>query len=122
MPEWVYTDKLTPQTILAEQNAEVRRAMMEIYGIDRMVSMAKKKAVDDWGTLWEFPMKQRSGFPVTYLEVVNATPEPDGSFRHYFLRTRSSHKTPYDAWLASWRGPNGQLTHDELQKWELAQS
>ena len=40
---------------------------------------------DDFGRLWDGGL-DAGGQPIRAVQVVNATPEADGSFRHYFLR------------------------------------
>ena len=37
-----------------------------------------------FGTLWWRELDRDE--PIVMVEVVNQTPEPDGSFKHYFLR------------------------------------
>jgi hypothetical protein len=46
---------------------------------------AELKAQDDFGTLWATTVRL-GGEPTHLVEVVNATPEPDGTYRRYFLR------------------------------------
>jgi hypothetical protein len=80
-PEWI-----TIEHIETEENAEVRRVMIERYGQARYLqdSSAEKIHEDDWGTLYrkEVPGDE----PLVMVKVVNSTPEPDGSFHDYFLR------------------------------------
>jgi hypothetical protein len=77
---------LRVEHIRAEPNVELRRVMLEHYGSDRYLRDAGATRVheDDTGTLWraEVPNDQ----PVVMVEVVNATPEPDGTRRSYWLR------------------------------------
>jgi hypothetical protein len=73
--------------IESEQNAEIRRVLIERYGQGRYLleSGAKKIHSDDWGTLYrkEIPDDE----PLVMVKVVNSTPEPDGSgHKDYFLR------------------------------------
>ncbi|GAA3926348.1 hypothetical protein GCM10023085_04610 [Actinomadura viridis] len=77
---------LTPARIDAEENAEQRRVMLEIYGYDRYLAEtgAKPQQRDSTGVLWRIPV--RDDEDVVMVEVVNSTPEPDGSYRTYFLR------------------------------------
>jgi hypothetical protein len=51
---------------------------------------------DDFGRLWDAGRDGR-GEPIRVLEVVNATPEADGSSRHYFLRVPPSVRTAHEA-------------------------
>ncbi|MFC4011629.1 DUF6745 domain-containing protein [Nonomuraea purpurea] len=77
---------LTPERIRAEENAELRRAMMEHFGLDRYLveSGAKPVHTDETGVLWRVELADDE--PLAMVEVVNSTPEPDGTSRTYFLR------------------------------------
>ena len=80
-------DTMTGAQIEAEANAEVRRVMIERFGADRYMRDAGAIVIDHderWGTLWRKPRAGDSD--MLMLEVVNRSPEPDGSFRHYWLR------------------------------------
>jgi hypothetical protein len=79
-------ESLTVLEIESEANAEIRRVMIARYGQERylMDSGADEIHRDDFGVLYskEIPGDE----PLMMLKVVNATPEPDGSFKDYFLR------------------------------------
>jgi hypothetical protein len=79
-------EHLTVERIQAEENAEVRRVMLEHFGFDRYLKESKATEVgrDECGILWRirFPNDE----PLVMVEVVNSTAEPDGTFRTYFLR------------------------------------
>lgn len=77
---------LTPEVIQAERNAEVRRIMLEHYGHDRYIvdSGAKPMQEDEAGRLWQVFLNGDE--PISMVEVVNSTAEPDGTFRTYWLR------------------------------------
>lgn len=47
-------------------------------------SGAKEIHRDDYGILYRTPMPGDE--PLVMIKVVNSTPEPDGSFKDYFLR------------------------------------
>ena len=78
--------RLTANRITAEPNAELRRIMLEHYGYERYLREAGARRVhhDECGTLWRLTF--RDDEPLTMVEVVNATPEPDGEHRVYWLR------------------------------------
>ena len=71
--------------INGEENSEVRRVMIERYGPGRYIteSHAEKVHADDFGILWRVP--QPNDDPLMVCQVVNSTPEPDGSFKDYWL-------------------------------------
>jgi len=77
---------LTVERIQAEENAEMRRVMLEHFGFERYLreSGAKKQHADEFGTLWRVDIPGDE--PLVMVEVINSTAEPDGSFRTYFLR------------------------------------
>ncbi|WP_329083398.1 DUF6745 domain-containing protein [Streptosporangium sp. NBC_01469] len=77
---------LSAPRIGQEPNAELRRVMLEHYGFDRYLKESGAEVVqrDDTGVLWQarFPDDES----LVMVEVVNSTPEPDGTSRTYFLR------------------------------------
>jgi uncharacterized protein DUF6745 len=77
---------LTPQRIREEENAELRRVMLEHYGYDRYLadSGAEPLQRDEAGVLWRITLEGDE--PLVMVEVVNSTPEPDGTHRTYWLR------------------------------------
>jgi len=77
---------LTAERIAQERNAEQRRVMLEIYGFDRYLADTNAKPVnrDEAGVLWRINLPDDE--PVVMVEVINATPEPDGTRRTYWLR------------------------------------
>lgn len=84
---------LTPELIRAEENAELRRVMLEYYGYDRYLaeSGARHEHRDETGVLWRVALADDED--VVMVEVVNSTPEPDGSHRTYWLRVPPSTRT-----------------------------
>ncbi|MFF6988893.1 DUF6745 domain-containing protein [Streptomyces sp. NPDC010273] len=84
---------LTPDRIRAEENAELRRVMLEYYGYDRYLtdSGARPLHRDETGTLWRIDLADDE--PVVMVEVLNSTPEPDGTHRTYWLRVPPSTRT-----------------------------
>lgn len=80
-PDWI-----TVKHIEIEGNAEVRRVMIERYGQARYLldSGAKELHRDEWGILYQKEIPDDES--LVMVKVVNSTPEPDGSFRDYFLR------------------------------------
>ncbi|MFF0309491.1 DUF6745 domain-containing protein [Streptosporangium sp. NPDC004379] len=84
---------LTVQRIDAEENAELRRVMLEHFGYDRYLAESGAVPVhrDETGVLWRIVLPDDE--PVTTVEVVNSTAEPDGTFRRYWLRVPPSTRT-----------------------------
>ncbi|WP_405675150.1 hypothetical protein OG292_04675 [Streptomyces sp. NBC_01511] len=84
---------LDPARIRAEENAELRRVMLEHYGYDRYLaeSGAKPMDKDETGILWRIALADDED--VVMVEVVNSTPEPDGTSRTYWLRVPPNTRT-----------------------------
>lgn len=93
IPAWLEDSPhlITHKHIERQQNIEIRRIMLERFGIARYLkeSGAIQANVDDTGVLWRRAYPARNGrneHVLMYVEVINGTAEPDGHFRHYFLR------------------------------------
>ncbi|MEV4681175.1 DUF6745 domain-containing protein [Streptomyces kurssanovii] len=84
---------LTPERIRDEENAELRRVMLEYYGYDRYLAESGAEPVhrDETGILWRIALADDED--VVMVEVVNSTPEPDGSHRTYWLRVPPTTRT-----------------------------
>ncbi|MBD0710231.1 MULTISPECIES: DUF6745 domain-containing protein [unclassified Streptomyces] len=84
---------LTPERIREEENAELRRVMLEYFGYDRYLtaSGARHEHRDGTGVLWRIELADDED--VVMVEVVNSTPEPDGSHRTYWLRVPPATRT-----------------------------
>ena len=79
-------ETITAGEITAESNAEVRRVMLPRFGEGRYIEALGAKALDrsDYGTLYRAELEGDE--PLVMVKVTNATPEPDGSFKDYWLR------------------------------------
>ncbi|MCF2525696.1 hypothetical protein LZ495_00440 [Yinghuangia sp. KLBMP8922] len=77
---------LDANRIRREANAELRRVMLEIYGYDRYLEEVGARPLhrDATGVLWRIDLPNDE--PVVMVEVLNSTPEPDGTTRTYWLR------------------------------------
>jgi hypothetical protein len=99
VPEYVIMspETITVENIDSEQNAEVRRVMVDRYGADRYLvdSNAVEVHQDDWGILYRKDIPDDE--PLMMVKVVNSTPEPDGSFKDYFLRVPPTVNTALEA-------------------------
>lgn len=84
---------VTADAIRLERNAELRRIMLEHYGAERYVvdSGAEPIQQDEAGRLWRVFMPGDE--PISMVEVVNSTAEPDGTFRTYWLRVPPTMRT-----------------------------
>ncbi len=79
-------DLITVEHITKEENAEVRRIMLDRFGTERFIRESGAKPVDtsDHGTLYRTEMPNDE--PLVMVKVTNSTAEPDGSFKDYWLR------------------------------------
>ena len=82
-------DLLTVDRIRGERNVEVRRVMIERKGREAFLREAGATVIhrDDWGTLWRVDLPGES---LLVVEVVNSTPEPDGTWKRYMLGVNPS--------------------------------
>ena len=89
--------RLTVGEIEDEYNVELRRAMIDIYGQQRFLLDGRARVVhqDEFGTLYSLEVPRDE--PLVMVEVVNSTPEPDGSRKSYFLRVPPQMKTAREA-------------------------
>ena len=100
IPAWLIEqpERLTVAAIDAEQNAEVRRVMLERYGWAKFMQDSGAQRIDHderWGTLYRRDIADDE--PLVMVEVINRSPEPDGSFRHYTLRVPPTCRTALEA-------------------------
>jgi hypothetical protein len=79
-------EPLTFDLIEREPNAEIRRVLIERYGLENYLREGHviKIQQDDCGILYK--MNLPSEEPIIVVRVKNSTPEPDGTIKEYFLR------------------------------------
>lgn len=102
-----HPERITVEAIDKERNAEIKRIMVERYGYERFMKDGGgiKVHEDEFGILWRRPLtdKRRVGWGapgeevLMLVEVVNGTPEPDGSIKHYWLRVPPTVRTAREA-------------------------
>jgi len=81
-----FPDRITFAEIQTETNAEVRRVLIERYGLSRYLldSKAVRLCEDEFGEVYKTDVQEDE--PLVMVKVMNSTAEPDGSFKPYFLR------------------------------------
>jgi hypothetical protein len=98
-PRWIIEqpDRITLETIDGEANVQVRRCMIEIMTPARYVALggAARIAEDETGVLWRKIWFATDAWVA--VEVINATPEADGSRRHFFLQVPAHMRTAREA-------------------------
>jgi len=99
VPEYIVKnpEQITPQKIDAEENVEIRRIMIERYGLEKYFkdSKADKIHTDDFGTLYK--IEQKDDEPIMMVKVVNSTPEADGHYKDYLIRVPPEMTTAHQA-------------------------
>lgn len=69
-----------------EHNLEIRRVLIERYGVQQYVLDSGATIIhhDECGTLYSKEVVRDE--PILMVRVTNSTPEPDGEYKEYFLR------------------------------------
>ena len=92
-----HRNKLTVKQIDKEQNAEVRRVMLELYGEASYLQASGALPIhsDKFGVLYrkEIPGDE----PLVMVRVVNSTPEATGGPKVYYLRVPPTIETAHEA-------------------------
>jgi hypothetical protein len=88
VPEYVVLlpEPIDVEMINNEPNAEVRRVLIERFGLDNYLKAGNVVKIhqDECGVLYR--MNLRGDEPILVVRVINSTAEPDGIFKEYFLR------------------------------------
>jgi hypothetical protein len=99
VPERLVTNprSLSVEEIVHERDLAIRRAMLERLGYERFVRKARLKPVqaDRFGRLYRLDPHWTE--PIALVEVLNSTPEPNGSRRRYFLYVPPTVRTAHQA-------------------------
>ncbi len=80
-----------------DENLEVLHATIELLGYERFLAASRAKLVqeDNFGRLHRILLPDYE--PILFAEVMNATPEPDGSVRRHLLRVPPETETAHEA-------------------------
>jgi hypothetical protein len=89
-------ESINVRTIEAAHDPQVRRCMIDILTPQRFIEQggAYRVAQDETGILWRQRWRWEAWAAV---EVINGTPEPDGTYKHYFLQVPPTARTPREA-------------------------
>lgn len=81
-----HPETITVAEIESTSNIEIRRVLIERYGQPRYLedTGATITHQDEYGTLYHKVIPGDE--PLAMVKVVNSTPEPDGTYKDYFLR------------------------------------
>jgi hypothetical protein len=92
---------VTAAKVNGYQNQEVRRVLIDLMGgPGEYLKQGQGECVqvDGYGELWKMPKAfDAPNEPLTMVKVVNSTPEPDGTYKDYFLRVPPTTKTAQEA-------------------------
>lgn len=79
-------EDITIEMIDRERNIEIRTILIDRYGISKFLEDSGARVIqqDEYGTLFERHFTNDE--PLLVVMVKNSTPEPDGTYKHYFLR------------------------------------
>jgi hypothetical protein len=97
VPAWIIEtpEKITISAIDGETNAEIRRVMMDLFGVDRYVRDSGAAVVDECGdehsivglrTAKLYVKEVNGDEPIVMIGMLNSTPEPDGTTKRYMIR------------------------------------
>lgn len=92
-----FSQHMNAHDIETEPNIEVRRFMIDMFGLDKfmLAAGARKIHTDETGSLYMKDILDDE--PIVLVEVINRTPEPDGHFKRYFLRVPPNIRTAREA-------------------------
>lgn len=90
-------DQITIADIESERNIELRRVKLTRYGEGRYLEDTNSEAIDtsEYGTLYRKDVPNDE--PLVMVQVVNSTPEPDGTRKKYLLRVPPDMRTAREA-------------------------
>lgn len=90
----------TLELIERERNSEVRRVLVERYGLGRYIQDTNAELVmeDECGLLYK--VEQEGDEPILVVQVTNSTADEDGTYKKYFLRVPPETRSPREgvAW------------------------
>jgi hypothetical protein len=124
---------ITVARIEAESNAEIRRVMIDLYGPARYLSdsgatVVAECAADHYITGLRTARLLRKEVPddetIVIIDLLNSTPEPDGSVKRYQLRVDPSAyggeaaRDCLAAVASTWRMPDGSLAFKRPQDYQ----
>lgn len=94
-----FPQTLTCDMALTEPNTEIRRIMIDKIGLQKFSEQGLAKLIDQdkRGKLWRMQAGRAGRERITMVELINSTPEIDGTHKHYFLRVPPNTKTATEA-------------------------
>jgi hypothetical protein len=105
---------ITRDKITYERNVEVRRSLIDLFGMERYVyEMFNGIYVhkDKYGELYK--ARQDGDEDIAIVKVINSTPEPDGTYKAYFIRVNPNVRTAHEAVASTFRYKGIPLTPEQ---------
>jgi len=121
---------ITVSDIEAERNAEIRRVMIDRYGPARYAAdsgativheLPADHAMVGLRTARVLRKEVPDDEPIIYVDLLNSTPEPDGSVKRYQLRVDpnaydgEAAKNAHAAAASTWRNADGSMAYKRWQ-------
>jgi len=98
VPRWIIErpDLVTVRSIAAAQDPQVRRCMIDVLTPERFIATggAYRVAADETGVLWRQRWRWEAWAAV---EVVNGTPEQNGTYKRYYLQVPANMRSAREA-------------------------
>jgi hypothetical protein len=98
VPSWIieHPEFVTVRAISAAQDPQIRRCMIDVLTPERFIAGggAYRVSEDEAGVLWRQRWRWEAWAAV---EVVNGTPEPDGTIKRYFLQVPANMRSAREA-------------------------
>jgi hypothetical protein len=126
-------EKITVAEIETETNAEVRRIMIDRYGAARYINNSDTIIVHTLADDCEIQGLRSAKLlrkdvlndeSIVYVDLLNSTPEPDGTVKRYMLRVDpnayggEASKNAHAAAASTWRNADGSLTYKRWQDYQ----
>ena len=112
--------RCTPQMAIHLRNVLARKEAIERIGFQTFIDKGLAELISDdpeYGTLYRLPGETPSE-PMVLLKVVNATPDPDGSFSDYYLRVPPDMTNAREAvkWTFNGREALGSMPYETVME------
>lgn len=88
VPARIICEPVTVADVQFEENAEIRAILLNRLGLDNYIKQSNSHVIssDDYGVLYHVETPLEIEPFMCLVEVTNSSPEPDGTFRKYYLR------------------------------------
>jgi hypothetical protein len=135
VPELIieHPEQITIVMIETESNAEVRRVMMKRYGYERYMADCGAKVIEECPADYSavglrtarlLYKEVKDDEPICYVDMLNSTPEPDGSVKRYMIRVDpnayggAASKSLLAGMASTWRDGKGGMLFERPQDYQ----